>query len=116
MTMNENSRLKTLQGRLSKNPQDIFSWYGLAMEYKSQGRFAEAIEAFKNLIERDPHYCAAYYQYGAALAEAGDHSEAEQVLNAGIQVAEKKGDWHTVSELQAALSQLHDQRSWPNSP
>ena len=53
-----------------------------------------------------PDYVAAYFQYGQFLARVGRTEEARSTLTAGIAVAERTGDEHARSEMEAALADL----------
>jgi len=100
------SRLETLQEFVCNNPQDTFSRYGLAMEYVRQGRAAEALAAFEQLLQIRPDYTAAYYQAGSLLARLKRMEEARAMFHRGIEVATRVHDWHTKSELEIALHAL----------
>ena len=97
-------KMTTGEGGAKKG--DALTWYGLAMEYKSLGRPADAIAAFETLRERDPAYVPTYYQAGATLREAGRIDEARAWLTEGIARARAKGDTHALSELEQSLAAL----------
>jgi tetratricopeptide (TPR) repeat protein len=101
--MDPNARLERLKVLVEKNPQDVFAWYGLAMEHKNRQQHQEAILAFEELLTRDPGYTAAYLHYGTALRQAGEEEKAQEVLSKGVQVAEEKGEQHARDELLEAL-------------
>jgi hypothetical protein len=54
----------------------------------------------------DPTYSAAYFQAAIACEKAGRVQEAKGFLLKGIEVAEKKKDWHARDEMTAALQAL----------
>ncbi len=101
-----NERLEKLQAMLTKQPDDAFLLYGVAMEFKKEGRWAEALAQFDRVLAVDPGYCYAYYQKGLVLEENGDVNGAKSAYEAGIKAAVAKNDDHARSELQAALDLL----------
>jgi tetratricopeptide (TPR) repeat protein len=97
------ARLEILKQMVAGNPADSFSRYGLAMEHCKSGALENAVGEFRTLIELNPDYVPAYYQYGQALEKLGRTEEAGEVYRKGIEAASRKGDAHARSELQAAL-------------
>ena len=53
-----------------------------------------------------PEYVAGYFQYGQFLAKSGRTEEARSTLTAGIATAQRTGDEHARSEMEAALAEL----------
>lgn len=87
----------------SKKP---LPWYGLAMEYRSLGRGADAVITFRKVHDLDPRYVAAYFMCAQVLAEAGDTDAARAELEQGARVAREVGDTHALGEMQAMLETL----------
>ena len=102
----ETSRLEKLEEFTRQNPADAFAHYGLAMEYKNTGRNDDALKTFEALLGFKPDYTAAYYHAGVTLGELGRTDEARDTLTRGMEVAKKNGDFHTLSELEEAISSL----------
>ena len=100
------TRLDILKNMVGQNPNDSFSRYGLAMEYRSAGNLEAAADEFRALVAADPNYTAAYYHYGQTLEALGREEQARAVYVAGIEATTRKGDRHALSELQAALDLL----------
>ena len=100
------SRLETLRRIAAQRPDDPFPQYGLAMELRSEGKPDEALEIFARLRASAPDYVPQYLMHGQVLAGLERKAEAKAVLEAGIEVAKKKGDGHAASELQDALADL----------
>ncbi len=100
------NRLDMLQQMLSENPNNTFARYGLAMELVKTGDFAGAITEFNHLLSHDDAYAAAYFHGGQAYERLGQVDEARRMYEKGIEVTTRKGDAHTRSELEAALSLL----------
>ncbi len=97
-------KMTTGEGGAKKG--DALTWYGLAMEYKSLGRLADAVAAFEVLREREPTYVPTYYQAGATFQELGRKDDARTWLTQGIARAREKGDSHALSELEQSLATL----------
>jgi len=100
------NRLEILQGMLTQDPNNSFARYGLAMELVKGGNYSEAVSQFETLLKHDESYAAAYYHGGQAYEKLGDVEEARRIYEKGIEVTTRKGDAHTRSEIEAALSLL----------
>jgi len=99
-----NKRLEMLEKLTSAGNAETFAWYGLAMEYRKLGRFDEAISTFQTLRSKDPEYQAMYLMAGQLLLELKRTSDAREWLEQGIAVAQKRGDFKALGELEDALS------------
>jgi Tfp pilus assembly protein PilF len=91
---------------LQQDPNNSFARYGLAMEYSKTGELKNAVAEFKSLISHDSTYVAAYYHCGQALEKLGEVDDARATYEEGIKASTLKGDSHTRSEIEAALSLL----------
>jgi tetratricopeptide (TPR) repeat protein len=100
------NRVEILKQMVAQDPNNSFARYGLAMEYANSGDLKRAVSEFESLIAADDQYAAAYYHAGQALEKLGRLDEARQVYEKGIEVTTRKGDSHTRSEIEAALSLL----------
>lgn len=100
------TRREILEGFVAAKPDDAFARYGLAMECADAGDLEDADRHFKALIEVHPEYVAAYFQYGQFLARVERMDEARSTLTAGIAAAQRTGDDHARSKMEAALSEL----------
>ncbi len=100
------NRLDILKQMLAQDPNNSFARYGLALEYSKTGDYSEAVSEFTRLLSTDESYAAAYYHGGQALEKLGRVDEAKAIYEKGIEVTTKKGDAHTRSEIEAALSML----------
>jgi Tfp pilus assembly protein PilF len=100
------NRLDILKQMLEQDPRNSFARYGLAMEYSKTGDLQAAVEHFKSLIASDGTYVAAYYHCGQALEKLGDVDAARTIYEKGVIASAEKGDLHTRSEIEAALSLL----------
>lgn len=92
---------------LEEDPNDVFSLYALALEYK-KNNLAEAGKLFRHLLTHHPEYLPTYYQAALMKEETGETSEALQLYQQGITLARKMNDSATLKELQAAYNLLAD--------
>ncbi|MGH9580002.1 MAG: tetratricopeptide repeat protein [Terriglobales bacterium] len=99
-------RIAMLTQFLEENPGDAFARYGLAMEYSRSGEVHTALEQFAKLLSIHPDYTAGYFMAAQALASAGRTEEARKMLAGGIASAERTGDAHAKSEMEAMLVEL----------
>ena len=100
------NRLQILQQMIDQDPRNTFARYGLAMEHATRGEWKDAVREFNALLEHDETYAAAYYHAGQALEKLGEIEQARLMYQKGIEVTTRKGDLHTRSEIEAALSLL----------
>lgn len=106
MSAPESDRLKALLALAERDPAKAFTWYGIAMEYRSLGRVDDAVSTFRKLIGLDPKYVSAYHQLGLMLRDAGRGAEAREVLTEGVAMAERVGNGHAAGEMAEALDGL----------
>lgn len=96
-------RVDQLRKFIEAQPAEPFPRYALALELKGKGDAAGAAFELGELLQRAPDYLAAYLQLGMVLQTLGRNHEARSTLQRGQEVARKKGDTHTLSELTSAL-------------
>jgi predicted Zn-dependent protease len=99
-------RIALLTQFLEQNPTDAFARYGLAMEYARAGEVDTALAEYKRLLEFHPDYVAAYQMAAQALLAAERVEEGRQFLRDGIQCAQRIGNAHAQSEMQALLDDV----------
>jgi Tfp pilus assembly protein PilF len=99
-------RKALLKQQLAQHPDDKLARYGLAMEYANAGEVDIALEHFRKLLATDPNYANAYFMAAQALAKAGRTREAQEQLERGIVVAQRTGNRHAQSEMQAMLDEM----------
>ena len=100
------SRRETLEAFLAAHPGDAFALYGLAIECAGQNDTAAAQQHFETLLSTNPDYVSGYFQYGQLLAKLSRNEDARRTLRNGIEAAQRTGDQHAASEMEAALAQL----------
>ena len=91
---------------LAQNPNDAFARYGLAMEYSQAGDVEKALEEFRKLLSVHPDYAAGYFMAAQTLARVDRTPEARTMLEQGIAAAQRSGNAHAKSEMEAMLSEL----------
>ena len=106
MTEQKKTRRQMLEEFVVKKPGDAFSRYGLAMECMNNGDPAAADENFRALLQRNADYVPAYLMYAQFLVRESRAAEARSVLSSGIIAADKMGDQHARSEMEALLSDI----------
>jgi len=99
-----NKRLAFLEQHCAAGAADSFAFYGLAMEYRKEGRVEDAVATFEKLREKDASYVPMYLMAGQTLLDAGRNADAKAWLEAGIAVATAKRDSHALGELESALA------------
>ena len=99
-------RIAQLRKFIEAQPDEAFPRYALALELKGLGDNAGATAELDELLRRKPDYLAAYLQHGMLLQALDRIADARGTLGRGQELARKKGDQHTLSELTAALDAL----------
>ena len=100
------SRREMLEALVAQKPDDAFSRYGLALECMNSGDSIAADQHFRALVERNPGYIPGFQMYGQFLAREARVEEARKILTAGIAAADKAGNQHARSEMEALLNDL----------
>ena len=80
--------------------------YSLGNEWLKTGEPARAAACFREAVNRDPDYSAAWKLLGKALSEQGDTSGATAAYAQGIAVAEARGDIQAAKEMRVFLRRL----------
>jgi predicted Zn-dependent protease len=99
-------RITALNEILSKDPNNAFARYGVAMEYANTGQLDNALGEFNMLLAANPDYTAGYFMAAQTLVKAERVSEAKAMLQQGIASAQRKNDSHAQSEMQAMLDEI----------
>lgn len=99
-----NKRLTLLETLTQSGKADAFAWYGLALEYKREGRSADALATFQKLRDLHPDYLPMYLMAGQLLLGEERADEAKEWLRAGIATAQRQGNAHALGELESALA------------
>jgi len=99
-------RLDMLEKLIAKGSTDPFVHYARAMELRTLGRNAEAMDAFRELRARFHSYVPQYLMAGQLATELGDPALAREFIEQGLREAQLAGDSHAHSELSSALAGL----------
>ena len=100
-------RRSKLEASLAEDPADTFLRYGLAVQCLREGDIEEGRDRLKALVADHPEdTVAAHQQLGQSYLEGGEVDEARAILEAGIALARKRGDWHAASEMEGLLAQV----------
>jgi predicted Zn-dependent protease len=99
-------RIAMLSELLGQDPNNAFARYGLAMEYSNSGQLEQAIDEFQKLLSANPDYAAGYFMAAQTLMKCDRTEEARKMLQDGIATAQRKGDGHAQSEMQAMLEEI----------
>ncbi len=96
-----------LEASLAEDPSDPFLRYGLAVQCLRDGATGEGRDRLRALIGDHPaDQVAAHQMLGQSYLESGEADEARSILEAGIALAAKRGDWHASSEMEGLLAQI----------
>jgi predicted Zn-dependent protease len=104
--MTPEERLAAFQKYTAARPDDPFTRYSLAMQYRSMERLSEAVQAFQELARRAPDYVPTWLMLGQSLEALERRAEAAQAYRDGIAAATRQSDTHARGELEDALEQL----------
>ncbi len=100
------SRLDSLLELLTKEPDDAFLLYGIALEHMSIQNYQTAEDYFLKLFNVDPNYAAGYMQYALLKEKTGDIETARNIYKKGIETAKQSGDIHAANEMGEFLNEL----------
>lgn len=103
-----NKRLDTLVRMVESGTADSFAHYALALEYRKDGQFDQALKVFNLLRSKDPAYLPMYLMAGQILVSQSQPNEARDWLTAGIGIAQQQGNAKALSELQAELASTQE--------
>ena len=91
---------------LQQTPADNFARYGLAMAHLSGGDNDAALVEFAKTTDANPDYVPAYQMSAQTLAKLNRSDEAIARLRLGLAAAQRTGNTHAASEMQALLDEL----------
>lgn len=105
--MSESSRnIQILAKNVQKDPKDLFSKFALALELLKRNDVDKARLLFESVLEQDSGYLGVYYHLGKLYQSLELVDKALQIFKDGVDIADKKGDTHSKSELLEAIEQL----------
>ena len=80
--------------------------YSLGLEYQKAKDLERAIQYFRDALERDALYSAAWKALGRALQDAGRDAEALETYRKGVEAARRKGDRQAEKEMTVFMRRL----------
>lgn len=98
------TRLEVLEQMVARGGNDPFPYYGLALEYRSQGRDEDALRTFGEMRTKFPGYVPQYLMAGQIYERLGQREMAREWFEAGIVAARAARDAHALGELEGALA------------
>ena len=102
----KDNRIDSLLAFLKEDPEDSFVRFALAKEYEKIGTLKKALDTFLELKDLDPNYIGLYYHLGGLYELLNEKDDALKTYEAGIEVAKKLADFHALSELHNAKTNL----------
>ena len=99
-------KIAMLSDILAQHPGDAFARYGLAMERLGSGNTDAALDEFATTIQHNPDYVPAYQMSAQTLVKLHRSQEAVDRLHGGLLAAQRTGNVHAASEMQALLDEL----------
>lgn len=100
------SLVERLRAQLDGPRDGALLRFSLGQALLGHGDAAGAASAFRQAVEFDPDYSAAWKLLGRALGEAGDSSGAMAAFEHGIGVARERGDEQAAKEMTVFLRRL----------
>lgn len=102
----ENNRIDSLLAFLKDDPEDSFVRFALAKEYEKLGTLKKALDTYLELKEIAPGYVGLYYHLGGLYEVLSEKKKALATYEEGIGIAKKLADFHSLSELHNAKTNL----------
>lgn len=97
------TRLEKLRKLAAAEPDDPFVQYGLGIELMNLEDSPAALAAFERVLALDAAYAGAHLNKAKVEFKLGRTEAARATLNAGIAVAERRGDAHAADLLRELL-------------
>lgn len=115
MSSVNDKNIRKLAANVQKNPEDQFSKFALALELLKRDQVHKAKLLFESVYKQDPEYLGVYYHLGKLYQSIDLFDDALAMFKKGVEVADKKNDFRTKSELLEAINQLHYDREETDS-
>ena len=98
--------ISTLEKLLGTPRDGALLRYSLGLEYQKVKDSERAVQYFRDAVERDPLYSAAWKALGRALQDAGRDAEALATYRQGVEAARRKGDRQAEKEMGVFIRRL----------
>ncbi len=99
------SRLAQLLKFLEDDPNDPFTLYALATEYRTTDH-VKALAYYEQLLAEHENYVGTYYHVAKLYEELNQQENATLAYKKGMQVSRQQGNLHAFSELQQAYNKM----------
>ena len=99
------SRLQKLLEFLQEDPNDPFTLYAIATEYRKENQH-KALYHYEKLLAEHPQYVATYYHAALLYVELEQPERAKQTFEKGIVVAREQKEALALRELQNAYNEF----------
>lgn len=106
MSEKQKAKIKQLARQIKNNPDDSFSKFALALEFRKEGDFKKARILFEDILSSDPDYVGVYYHLGKLYEALDRFKDAKELYEKGIDIADEQKEIRTKKELNEALQQL----------
>ena len=97
-------RLQQLFSFLEADPNDPFTLYAIATEYRARGEKEQALSFYEKVHTQHPDYVATYYHLAHLYIELENSEKAEAIFKEGIERCTQLKEAHALSELQNAYN------------
>ena len=101
-----NPRIQSLEKLLGGPRDGALLRFSLGNEYHHAGDLGQAEKCFRDAVDRDSNYSAAWKALGRVLGEAGKPTEALAAFERGIAVAGERGDVQAAKEMTVFAKRL----------
>jgi len=98
--------IEKLEAILASGQDSALLRFSLGTAYLKQENIEQAVLHLEQAVRQDPEYSAAWKAYGKALASLSRMDAAQQAYQAGIAVADKKGDVQAAKEMRVFLKRI----------
>lgn len=99
------SRLNQLLDFLKEDPNDPFTIYAIATEYRASD-VAKSRAYYEQLLMHHPDYLPTYYHAAQLYQQLELPDQAKSTFEKGIELAKKQGNALSLRELQNAYNEL----------
>lgn len=96
------NRIELLKQFSLEEPDNPFNWYALALEYQELEK-DKTVELFDKLLSLHKSYLPTYYPAAHFFAELGKLDKAEEIFEAGINLAGIQKNEKAIKELRNAF-------------
>lgn len=104
------SMQKQLQAMIDAGRDTPLARFTLGELHYKAGEFEAAITHLQQAVQQDPDYSAAWRLYGRALLDDGQYEQAVQILEKGLEVAQRRGDNQAAKEMQVFAKRARRQQ------